>query len=75
MSRTNSYGFLTPCQHLEKTNDPTPRNVRTDPISYETAGYCWGEGGGTNKITTEQPLTCSKSTIDTLKKAVKHVQS
>ena len=71
MSRTNSYGFLTPCQNLEKTNDPTPRNVRTDPISYETSGYCWG----TNKITTELPLTFSKSTIDTLKKAVKHVQS
>ena len=25
LSRTNSYGFLVPCQNLEKTNNKTPR--------------------------------------------------
>ena len=44
-SRTTSYGFLAPCQNLEKTNDTIPRKRpdrrrtdgrtegRTDPIS------------------------------------------
>ena len=44
LSRTTSYGFLAPCQNLEKSNDTIPRNHsdrrrnggtegRTDPIS------------------------------------------
>ena len=40
LSRTTSYGFLAPCQNLEKTNDKIPRKCRaegqteswTDPI-------------------------------------------
>ena len=29
-SRTTSYGFLEPCQDLEKTNNTIPRNAPTD---------------------------------------------
>ena len=53
MSSTTSYGFLAPCRNLEKNNDIIPRKRpdrrkegrtegRTDPISYDSSGYCLG---------------------------------
>ena len=50
MSRTTSYGFLAPCQNLEKVNstiqtkrqDRLRTEGRTDPILLDPSGYCRG---------------------------------
>ena len=49
LSRTTSYGFLVPCQNLEKTNNPIPRkrpdrwkDGRTKTLFYRTLSATTG---------------------------------
>ena len=58
LSHTSLYGFLIPCQNLDKTTDPIPRkrlDKRTEGQTlfyrtfWGTAGGLGGRGGGSNK--------------------------